>query len=155
MALKVTRGWEVLQPMTLAILDRRFALAVSQSPEVVDAVMNRLAIRLRGLSFHLAVCQMRRVDTRVLVMLWYFAERWGRVTPEGVLVPVPMTHELLSHCVGAHRPSVSSAVSRLTTMGLVGHQPRGGWILHGDPPRTLADAEEQIAEGAEALGAAS
>ena len=30
------------------------------------------------------------------MLLWYLAERWGRVTPDGVIVPLRLTHETLA-----------------------------------------------------------
>ena len=39
-------------------------------------------------SMHLAVAHLRRVETRVLVVLWHFADRWGSVRSDGVALHV-------------------------------------------------------------------
>jgi len=70
-------------------------------------------LRVHWLSFHLAVCHMRRVDDRLLLVLWHFADRWGRVTPSGVSIDIPLTHRLLALVVGARRPFVTAAVRDL------------------------------------------
>src|SRR2546430_12566490 len=77
--------------------------------------MDRIMRRAHALAFHLAVSHLKLVETRLLVILWYYADRWGRVTPGGVLLPLRMTHSLLARVVGARRPSVSTALGRLRT----------------------------------------
>jgi CRP-like cAMP-binding protein len=77
------------------------------------------------------------VETRLLVILWYYADRWGRVTPTGVLLPVRMTHSLLARVVGARRPSVSTALGKLQERGFVERTDNGHWLLLGPPPREL------------------
>ena len=38
------------------------------------------------MSIHQALLQLSPVETRLLVLFWYLAERWGRVTPDGISV---------------------------------------------------------------------
>ncbi|MBV9004447.1 MAG: Crp/Fnr family transcriptional regulator, partial [Solirubrobacterales bacterium] len=103
-------SWQVAQSLRLAVLDRAFAARVARWPEIPAAVARRAMLRVYWLSFHLAVCHMRRVDDRLMLVLWHFADRWGRVTPRGIKIPLPLTHNLLGLVVGAHRPSVTSAI---------------------------------------------
>jgi CRP-like cAMP-binding protein len=74
------------------------------------------------------------VDDRLLVVMWFLAERWGRVRPEGVVLPLKLTHQLLAALVGAKRPSVTTALGELTTAGLLERRDDGSWLLHGEPP---------------------
>lgn len=131
--------WEVLFPTRLAVLDRRFALAVSAWPEVIGAILDRAVERSRSLVFQLAVCHLKRVDARLLAALWHVADRWGRVTRDGVVVPLPLTHKLLASMVGAHRPSVTTALGALRNRGEVTRRADGSWLLTGDPPHELAE----------------
>jgi hypothetical protein len=55
------------------------------------------------------------------------------VTLDGVVVPVRLTHDMIGRLVGAHRPSVTTAVSELTREGRIARLP-DGWLLCGDPP---------------------
>src|SRR5438067_2450565 len=89
-------NWQVAQPLATALLDRGFMTRVTRWPEIPAAVARRLMLRVHWLSFHLAVCHMRRVDDRLLLVLWHFADRWGRVTPRGVSIDIPLTHRLLA-----------------------------------------------------------
>lgn len=132
-------AWEVLQPTTLAVLDRRFASIVAPWPEVTSALMERMVRRAHALAFQLAVSHLKLVETRLLAVLWYYADSWGRVTPEGRIVSVRLTHALLARVVGARRPSVSTALGRLHDRGLVERIENGHWLLLGDPPSELED----------------
>jgi CRP-like cAMP-binding protein len=106
--------------------------------------MDRIMRRAHALAFHLAVSHLKLVEMRLLVILWYYADRWGRVTPGGVLLPLRMTHSMLARIVGARRPSVSTALGRLQDRGLVDRTDNGHWLLLGDPPRELAELADGI-----------
>lgn len=137
-------SWDVLEPVRIALLDREFAAAVAPWPEFTGAVMDRIARRAHALAFHLAVSHLKLVEMRLLVILWYYADRWGRVTPGGVLLPLRMTHNLLARIVGARRPSVSTALGRLQDRGLVERADHGHWLLLGDPPRELQELSDEV-----------
>ena len=130
--------WNVVEPVRLAALDRRFALSVAPWPELSAALMDRIVQRARWLAFQLAVCHVVRVDTRLLLMFWHFADRWGRMTTEGARVRIPVTHGVLASVVGARRPSVTTALGRLQEEGLLGRLPGGEWLLTGSPPEDYA-----------------
>jgi CRP/FNR family cyclic AMP-dependent transcriptional regulator len=137
-------SWDVLEPARLALLDEDFASAVAPWPGLTAAVMDRIMRRAHALAFHLAVSHLKLVEMRLLVILWYYADRWGRVTPGGVLLPLRMTHSLLARIVGARRPSVSTALGKLQDRGLVERVENGQWLLLGDPPRELKELSEGI-----------
>ena len=130
--------WQVVQPVRLAALDRRFALAVAPWPEVSAALMDRIIQRARWLAFQLAVSHVVRVDTRLLLMMWHFADRWGRMTKEGARVHLPVTHGVLASVVGARRPSVTTALGRLQDDRKIERLGDGAWLLHGEPPQDYA-----------------
>lgn len=129
--------WRIAQPLRMAVLDRGFIVRAARWPAISAAVARRVMLRVHWLSFHLAVCHLRRVDDRILLVLWHFADRWGRVTPRGVEIDLPLTHSLLAAVAGAHRPSVTVAVRSLTEAGLIEPRPRSRWLLHGEPPEEL------------------
>jgi CRP/FNR family transcriptional regulator, cyclic AMP receptor protein len=131
--------WEALEPVRIAVLDKDFADAVAHWPELIAALMDRVMRRAHSLGFHLAVSHLKLVEMRLLVILWYYADRWGRVTPDGVVLPLRMTHSLLARIVGARRPSVSTALGRLQDRGLVDRTEAGHWVLRGQPPGDLEE----------------
>jgi hypothetical protein len=125
-------SWHVHVPTRVALLDARFALASARWPVLAGAISRRHVRRARSLAFQLAIAQLPRVDDRLLVLLWALAERWGRVSTQGVRLPLALPHRTLATLVGARRPSVTTALSGLARDGLV-ERTDEGWLLHGDP----------------------
>jgi hypothetical protein len=150
--LPFTVAWHVHERARLALLDGRFALATARWPGLAGAVSRRHVRRARGLAFQLAIAQLPRVDDRLLVLLWAMAERWGRVAPQGVRLPLRLPHRTLATLVGARRPSVTTALSGLAREGLV-ERTEDGWLLHGDPTEVFpARLQAQAPAPAAALG---
>ncbi len=126
--------WRVLQPTTLAILDERLTALLSRWPSVMVAFVARSTQRSRALAVQLAIVQTRQAETRLLSLFWHLAERWGRMTPRGVVLPLPLTHELLGQLACLHRPTTSTALQRLVRAGEIARRPDRGWMLLGQPP---------------------
>jgi CRP/FNR family transcriptional regulator, cyclic AMP receptor protein len=141
-------AWHVHETTRVAVLDARFALAAARWP----ALSRRHVRRSRSLAFQLAIAQLPRVDDRLLVLLWALAERWGRVSPHGVRLPLALPHRTLATLVGARRPSVTTALSGLARDGLV-ERTEDGWLLHGDPDDVFPGRlHGPVSAPAEALG---
>jgi hypothetical protein len=105
--------------------------------------MDRLILRSRWLTFHLAICHVRSLPQRILLAMWHFADRWGRVSPDGVIVPVRLPHRMLAQLVGARRPSVTTALAALRSEGRLEERADGSWLLPGGLPEGLRSAYEQ------------
>jgi CRP-like cAMP-binding protein len=135
--------WEVVEPAEVAVLDRGFIKRIAPWPEISAAIARRLMQRSHWLAFHLAVCGLRRVDDRLLIVLWHFADRWGTVTPEGTRINVRLTHDVLAAVVGARRPSVTTALRRLIEQGRIRPRPRSRWLLLGTPPPELQEVHDR------------
>jgi DNA-binding transcriptional ArsR family regulator len=127
-------AWNVLEPTRLAILDRRFAIVTARWPEVAAAIVRAAVRRSHALTYQIAVGHMTRVDSRLLVLFWHLADRWGKVTPEGIVIPIKLTHQVLGRIVGAQRPSVTTALKTLADRGALERAADGNWMLHGEPP---------------------
>jgi CRP-like cAMP-binding protein len=89
------------------------------------------------LNVHRAATCHPRADARIALLLWHLAERWGVVMTDGILVPLPLTHRLIGQLVGAERPSVSHALGRLSSAGLVTRE-ENGLVLHGTAAHHIA-----------------
>jgi CRP-like cAMP-binding protein len=126
-------SWRVLSPLRLAVLDLAWMARMAPFPEVVAELARRIMERSRRLAWLLAIAQHHRLEARLRLFFWELADRYGRVGPDGVRLDVRLTHELISHLVGAHRPSVSAALSRLDQAGEICRRERG-WLLSGEPP---------------------
>jgi CRP/FNR family transcriptional regulator, cyclic AMP receptor protein len=141
--LPLVARWTVLEDLTVAVLDERFVNAALRYPPVIDALFARAARRHRGLAVRLVVNQLVRLEDRLLLAMWALAERWGRVTPDGVLVPMSLTHSALARLVGARRPSVTSALGDLARDHLL-ERTEDGWLLRGDPAHLVDPVTERL-----------
>ena len=130
-------GWVVLDPARLVVLDHGLVTRIVPWPQLGVELFNRGTRRAHHLAVALAIAYHQRVDDRLLLTLWHLAERWGRVHPDGVVVPLPLNHQRLADLVGAHRPSVTTAMGELTRSGAVSRRDDGDWVLHGAPPEKL------------------
>ena len=130
-------GWTVLEESRLAVLDHELVLRIVPWPQLGLELFNRGTRRAHHLAVALAIAHHQRVDHRLLLTLWHLAERWGRVTRDGIVVPLPLGHQRLADLVGAHRPSVTSALGELTRGGAISRRDDGVWVLHGAPPEEL------------------
>jgi CRP/FNR family transcriptional regulator, cyclic AMP receptor protein len=136
--LPVAHAYTVLVPATLAVLDRRFATTMlPRWPQVMTLLLERQTDRAFRLATAQAISQLTRVDRRIAALLWHLAERWGRVQSDGVLVRLPLTHEMLSQLIAVRRPSVTVGLGELRRRGSVVPAEGGGWLLRGEPVATL------------------
>jgi CRP/FNR family cyclic AMP-dependent transcriptional regulator len=129
--------WTVIEPVRVAVLDLRFARRASPYPEIAVALMRRALTRTRHLAVLIAIAGQRRVETRLNMLFWHLADRFGRVRGDWVDVPLPLTHALLAELVAARRPSVTTALARLSEQGVLRRDERG-WRLRGPVPASPA-----------------
>jgi CRP/FNR family cyclic AMP-dependent transcriptional regulator len=144
-ALPAAVGWQVLEPLHLAVIDERVLLSAARHPAVLDVLFERATRRAQRLASRLVVNQLVRLEDRLLLALWALADRWGRVTPDGILVPVGLTHSALARLVGARRPSVTTALGVLGRDRLL-ERTEEGWMVRGDP-MTILEPARAAAEG--------
>lgn len=135
-----TIGWRVLEATRLAVLDGAVAATMAAYPQLTGGLVARALERSRNLAINMAIIHQSRVNTRLLMLLWHLADRWGRVHTDGVVLPLRLTHSVLADLVAARRPTVTSALSELARLGQVTPRDRG-WLLHGDPPGELLELQ--------------
>src|SRR3954453_9950340 len=139
--------WRVHERSDLAVLDRRFAARVSSWPEVAAALMDRYVRRARLLSLHLSIAQLPRLREGLSALMWYLADRWGRMTSDGIVIDGPLPHELLAGLVGARRPAVTTTLGELQRSGEISRRADGRWVVHGEPPAELHEPPLVSASG--------
>jgi hypothetical protein len=100
-------GWTVLEETTLAVLDHGLVKRIVPWPTLGVELFNRGTRRAHHLAVALAISHHQRVDDR------------------------------LADLVGAHRPSVTTALGELTRAGSISRREDGHWLLHGAPPEQL------------------
>jgi CRP-like cAMP-binding protein len=102
---------------------------VQEWPQVLARLTQRALRRNQELAWQSAIRNQTRVDHRIHRLLWHYADRWGRVTKDGVSLQLPLTHEYIGKLVGAHRPSVTSAIGMLERRELLVRPSPGTWLL--------------------------
>lgn len=133
----------VVSQARVALLDRRFAVRTARWPEIHAALIQRCIERSRRLSLQSAINALPRIQERVEVTLWALADRFGRVTPDGIVVELPISHLQLADIVAAQRPSVSTAVARLEDHGRLERVARRTWLLRAPAPEMLTSLARQ------------
>lgn len=127
--LSVAVDWLVLTPTRMAVLDSGFAARTAPWPVIHSRIISRAAQRARSLTLIQAVTHLPRVHARLLLLFWVLAERNGRVSPRGVSLRLPVTHDVLALLVGALRPTVTLALQRLNRSDLLIRERGGQWLL--------------------------
>jgi len=98
-------------------------------PEVAAALLQALARRLRRTNEAMADLVFTDVPGRVAKALMDLGEKFGTVTPEGLLVTHDMTQEEIAQLVGASRETVNKALADFTQRGWVRLESRQVLIL--------------------------
>lgn len=130
--------WHVLEPARFAVLDENFSRSLGKWPQVMRVLLERALGRTLRVSMHAALLQLSPVETRLLILFWFLAERWGRVTPAGVVLKLRLSHQMLGQLVGCQRASVTTALHRIEERGMATRRNDRTWLLHGSPPDELA-----------------
>ena len=117
--LKHADAWRTLERTRIAVLDAAFAERARPWPQITSELLRRSGRRAADLDVLRAIASQPRLEVRLVLVLWHFARRWGRVEPSGIHLCLPLTHRLLGQIIGAERPSVSHALARLARAGLV------------------------------------
>lgn len=138
--------WIVPEPTRLAILDRAWAARMAAWPGVGAALAGRGVERSMRLAVMSAIRRHPRLETRLLLLLWEFAQRRGRVGPRGIRIELPLSQGMIADLVGARRPSVSTALTTLRREGVIERE-EDGWLLLGDAP-DLLQREDGSPDGA-------
>lgn len=86
-------------------------------PRLAANVVRVLAAQVADRELAVAIALEPRVERRLLLKLRQLAERWGRVTPDGIRLDLRLTHQELANMVGAVRESVTIALGRLASAG--------------------------------------
>jgi CRP/FNR family transcriptional regulator, cyclic AMP receptor protein len=130
--------WSAFAPATVVLLDGRFTTSAQRWPALSRTALARLAALGDRLAVHMAICQLPRVEQRVVALLWHLAERFGRVAGDGVVIDVKLTHRLIGELVGAQRPTISLAITSLLEERLLRRRADGTLVLDLESRNALA-----------------
>jgi CRP/FNR family cyclic AMP-dependent transcriptional regulator len=132
--------WTALTEVTVAPLSGDFMRRAARYPEVLSELAGRSVRRTSSLMLRQAITNLKHVETRLLMLFWHLAERWGRMGRSEITLELPLTHELLGTLVGATRPSVTTALGQLDRRGLLVRGGASSWRLR----REVGDVLESL-----------
>ena len=115
--------------VSLAVLDDRFRHATRRWPQLANVLHERLGRQTHRASMHLAMVHLPRVEDRLIALFADLGERFGRMTPDGVLIDLSLTHEVIGRLVRSRRPTVSLALQTLASDGALERLDGDAWKL--------------------------
>jgi CRP-like cAMP-binding protein len=108
-------------------------VAARRWPRLISGLYSKCFEQHDELLLQRVVASQPRVDDRLLMLMWHTADRFGRMTAEGLVVPLALTHEAFGHLVGARRPTVSIAMKSLCDRGELSRRADKSWIVAPPP----------------------
>ena len=118
-----TTRWQALQPTRLAVLDVRVTRRIARYPELTTRLVGRALQRSRNLAVNMAIVHQTRVDARLRILFWHLADRWGKVTRDGIVLPLGLSLATLADL------DARELVRRVDA----------GWLLAGERPAELSE----------------
>lgn len=124
-----------IEDSLLHLVDRARMAAWMRDPALAANLVRVLSAQIADRELAVAIALESRVERRLLLKLRQLADRWGRVTPDGIRLDLRLTHQELANMVGAVRESVTIALGRLAESGEIEVRNRTLIIrLPRDPP---------------------
>ena len=106
-----------IEPSMVHLVDRARMEAWLRDPALAANLVRVLSAQIADRELAVAIALEPRVERRLLLKLRQLADRWGRVTPDGIRLDLRLTHQELANMVGAVRESVTIALGRLADAG--------------------------------------
>lgn len=105
---------EALTDTTVLTLSREdYMKALSENPEYMVDLLHSFIERLNYTEGKLSGFILTDVTARVANFLLNVASRFGEKSKEGIVIPVPLTHQRIAEFVGSFRETVTGSLSKL------------------------------------------
>lgn len=118
-----------LGEVSIAILGERFKRVAVRWPHISDFLHGQIAEQAHRASMHLAMLHLPRAEDRILALFADLGERFGRVTPDGILIDLPLNHDLIGRLTASRRPTATLALQDLGHQGLLTRLADHSWKL--------------------------
>jgi CRP/FNR family transcriptional regulator, cyclic AMP receptor protein len=106
-----------IEPSSVLLVERQRLDGWMDEPVLAGNLVRLLSAQVAERELAVAIALEPRVERRLLLKLQQLAERFGRVTPEGVRLDLRLTHQELADMVGAVRETVTIALGNLARSG--------------------------------------
>jgi CRP/FNR family transcriptional regulator len=112
--------YQALAPTVLWRITRAAFLEFLQThPDGLPPMLDMITEMYRIHSERILNLEYRSVRERVVSFLLTMSQRFGRETPDGLLVDVPLRHQDIASSINASRETASREISRLEQKGLI------------------------------------
>jgi len=92
---------------------------LEQNPDIQFMLIQKLVTRLRGLLQRMEYMAFGGATQKVGSILNILAERFGRETEKGLLIPIPLTQQDLADLIGTSRETTSIEIKKLLNDGVL------------------------------------
>jgi CRP/FNR family transcriptional regulator, cyclic AMP receptor protein len=110
---------EALRPSRVRVVSEGARRRLLADPASAEEIFAGLATSVREHEQSLSHFAARVHEERVLAKLLQLGRKFGRVTPHGIRLDLPLTHQLLADAVGAARETVSVILRKLQRDGTI------------------------------------
>jgi CRP/FNR family transcriptional regulator len=111
---------ETIEDCRIYQLSRRdFEGLVRDNPGFALCLIHVLASRLKHAQSRIEDLVFRQVPSRVAKLFINLAENHGKVTPLGIILDLPLTHQEIADIVGSSRVTVTQVLNRFRAMNWV------------------------------------
>ena len=131
-------SWRVLIPARMAVLDDDLVAGLAGLRRVLAELNRRTLLRSRALALRLALVEEPCLETRLELLLWHLADRWGRREADASALLLPLNRDFAAELANANPSAVGRALERLAERGRFARRPDGAFTLLGDPPAAVA-----------------
>jgi CRP/FNR family transcriptional regulator, cyclic AMP receptor protein len=114
---------------SLAAIEDHVRQAARRWPGIADFLHDRLARQTHHASMQLATLHLPRVENRLIALFADLAERFGHMAADGILIDLPLTHEIIGGLVASRRPTVTLALTQLASNGMITRLEGDRWKL--------------------------
>lgn len=118
-----------LGDVSIARLGVRFTRIAARWPQVSEFLHGQIAEQAHRASEHLAMLHLPRAEDRILALFAELGERFGRVSPEGILIDLPLNHQLIGQLIACRRPTATLALQHLHDQDLLTRLAENSWKL--------------------------
>jgi CRP/FNR family cyclic AMP-dependent transcriptional regulator len=115
--------------VSLAAIEAHFRQAFSRWPGIGEFLHECLGRQTHRTSMHVAMLHQPRVEDRLIALFADLADRFGRVTANGIVVELALTHDIIGGLVASRRPTVTLALQTLASDGVLERLDGDRWKL--------------------------
>lgn len=135
--------YEALTDCTLNVLAKaEFIEETSRNAEFSFGVLKSLAEQFYVYADRIDNLQYKTAYEKVVYRLLFLAGRFGSNNGEGILIELPVTHELISESINLARESVSRQIEKLEKQNLISYEK--GYIILKDAKALSREFSEPV-----------